>query len=32
MFWYISTPRHVNPGLSAKTKDGKIPEFGRFLG
>ena len=32
MFWYISTPRHVNPGLSAKTKDGKILEFGRFLG
>ena len=30
--WYISTPRHVNPGLSAKTKDGKIQEFGRFMG
>jgi hypothetical protein len=30
--WYISTPRHVNPGLSAKVERGKITGFHRYSG
>jgi hypothetical protein len=30
--WYIDTPRHVNPGLSASVERGKIKEFRRYSG
>jgi hypothetical protein len=30
--WYIATPRHVNPGLSAALKDGKVTQFQRYSG
>ncbi len=30
--WYISTPRHVNPGLEAAIKEGKIVSFRRYSG
>jgi hypothetical protein len=30
--WYIDTPRHVNPGLSAGVERGKIKEFRRYSG
>jgi hypothetical protein len=30
--WYIDTPRHVNPGLSATVERGKIKEFRRCSG
>jgi hypothetical protein len=32
LIWYIATPRHVNPGLSAALKDGKVMEFQRYSG
>jgi hypothetical protein len=30
--WYISTPRHFNPGHSAKVQRGKTTEFRRYSG
>ena len=30
--WYIDTPRHFNPGLSASVERGKIKEFRRYSG
>jgi hypothetical protein len=30
--WYIDTPRHVNPGLSASVERGKVKEFRRYSG
>jgi len=30
--WYVSTPRHVNPGLSATIEGGKIKAFQRYKG
>jgi hypothetical protein len=30
--WYLASPRHVNPGLSAKLKNGKIVAFSRYSG
>ncbi|HKD36526.1 MAG TPA: hypothetical protein VKB78_06985, partial [Pirellulales bacterium] len=30
--WYVSTPRHVNSGLGAEIKEGKIARFRRYSG
>jgi hypothetical protein len=30
--WCFSTPRHVNPGLSATVERGKITDFRRYSG
>jgi hypothetical protein len=30
--WYLDTPRHVNPGLSATLKGDRITKFRRFSG
>jgi hypothetical protein len=30
--WYLESPRHVNPGLSAKFENGRIVAFSRYSG